>query len=169
MSSRKGLSLFVLFGFLVSFVYGADDWIVRDDGVGPAKIGMTLAQLRATLHQKLPAENDGASDNCFYVHDPGHKHVAFMIEGGKLSRIDVDVRGISTESGLQVGESEARVRQLYGTKVKVLPHKYVDTGHYLTVHSQHRRYGIRFETDKGKVTRYYVGTYEAIQYVEGCL
>jgi len=31
-----------------------------------------------------------------------------------------------------------------------------------------RRYGIRFETDTGKILMFYVGTYEAIQYVEGC-
>jgi hypothetical protein len=28
--------------------------------------------------------------------------------------------------------------------------------------------GVRFETDKGKITTYYAGKYDAIQYVEGC-
>jgi hypothetical protein len=164
------LSFLILLTLLtIAAADGSDAWIVRDDGVGPVKIGMTLAQLRATLHQKLPEENDAASDNCFYVRAKGHEHIAFMIEDGKLVRIDVNAPAISTTSGLQVGDSEARVRQLYGSKVKVTPHKYVDTGHYLTVRLQDRRYGIRFETDKGKITKYYVGTYEAIQYVEGCL
>jgi len=52
--------------------------------------------------------------------------------------------------------------------MKVTPHQYLDTGHYLTVRSAHSRYGVRFETDKGKITEFYAGTYEAIQYVEGC-
>ncbi len=169
MKRKMFLGSLILFGSLSSFAQTSDAWVVREDGVGPVKIGMTLAQLRATLHQKLPEENDAASDNCFYVHAKGHKDVGFMIEDGKLTRIDVHARGISTNSGLQVGDSEARVRQIYGTKVKVMPHKDVDTGHYLTGRFQDRRNGIRFETDKGKITEYYVGTYESIQYVEGCL
>jgi len=52
--------------------------------------------------------------------------------------------------------------------MKVTGHQYIDTGHYLTVRSADGRYGIRFETDKGKIIEYYAGTYEAIQYVEGC-
>jgi hypothetical protein len=32
-----------------------------------------------------------------------------------------------------------------------------------------RRSGIRFATDHGKVTNFYAGTAQAIQYIEGCL
>jgi hypothetical protein len=39
--------------------------------------------------------------------------------------------------------------------------------HYLTIRSDDRHYGVRFETDQGKITMFYAGTYEAIQYVEG--
>ena len=147
----------------------SDGWVVRDDGVGPVKIGMTLAQLRITLHQRLPQEDDAASDNCFYVHAKGHEHIGFMIVDGRLARIDVDAPGILTDTGLKVGDSELQAKKAYGAKLKTSAHKYVDTGHYLTVRSDDHRHGIRFETDKGKITMYYVGTYEAIQYVEGCL
>jgi len=50
----------------------------------------------------------------------------------------------------------------------VEPHKYIDDGHYLTIRSADRKYGIRFETEKGKITGFYAGLYSAIQYVEGC-
>ena len=168
MTQKIVIALLILLGSLRAA--NADDtWVVREDGVGPVKIGMTLAQLRATLHQKLPQENDAASDNCFYVHAKGHEHIGFMIVDGRLARIDVDSRGILTDTGLKVGDSEVQVKKAYGAKLKTSAHKYVDTGHYLTARSDDRRYGIRFETDKGKVTMYYAGTYEAIQYVEGCL
>ena len=52
--------------------------------------------------------------------------------------------------------------------MKVTAHTYVDDGHYLTVRSSDGHYGVRFETEKGKIIGYYAGTYEAIQYVEGC-
>lgn len=167
MSQKLVVGLLISFG-LIGAANGGESWVVRDNGVGPVKIGMTLAQLRATLHQKLPEEESG-SDNCFYVHALGHEHVSFMIIERRLARIDVDAPGIETVTGLQVGDPEARARKVYGAKMSVMGHQYIDTGHYLTARSEDRRYGIRFETDNGKITRYYVGTYEAIQYVEGCL
>ena len=84
-----------------------------------------------------------------------------MIEDRKLVRIDVSALGVATSSGIQVGDSESRARQAYGSRMKVTPHKYVDTGHYLTMRSTDGHYGIRFETDNGKITTYYAGTYEA--------
>lgn len=40
--------------FLVVCAFGADDvWLIRYDGVGPVKIGMSLPQLRAALHERL--------------------------------------------------------------------------------------------------------------------
>jgi hypothetical protein len=85
-----------------------------------------------------------------------------------VARIDVDAPGVFTFAGLQVGDSEAHARKVYGPKLKVSAHQYVDTGHYLTVKSDDPRYGVRFETDNGKITMYYAGNYDAIQYVEGC-
>ena len=156
-----------LAALLVLVSYASDAWIVRDDGVGPVRVGMTLAQVKATLRQG-GAEEESSSDTCFYVHLPSHPHLAFMIEDGRLSRVDVDARGIATSAGIQVGDSEARARQIYGSKMEVTEHQYIDTGHYLTVRSADGRYGVRFETDKGRITEFYAGTYEAIQYVEGC-
>ncbi len=127
---------------------------------------MTLAQLTATLHQKL-VESESGSENCFYIHASNHPHLAFMIEDGKVSRVDVDAPGVTTSAGVQVGDSEARAKRMYGPELKVTEHKYIDTGHYLTMRSADGRYGVRFETDKGKITGFYAGTYEAIQYVEG--
>jgi len=142
--------------------------VVRYDGVGPVQIGMTLDQLSATLHEKL-TEDESGSDSCFYVHARSHDHLAFMIEDGCVSRVDVDAPGIRTFAGIQVGDSEAHARRVYGTKMEVTEHQYIDTGHYLTLRSADGRHGVRFETDKGKIASFCAGTYESIQYVEGCL
>jgi len=145
----------------------ADPWIVRYDGVGPVKIGMTLAQLSAALHQQLaPDELDEHS--CFYIDAHGHNRVGFMIIDGKVARVDVGASGLRTAAGIQVGDSEVHARQVYGASMKVTPHTYIDDGHYLTVRSSDGQFGVRFETEKGKIVGYYAGTYEAIQYVEGC-
>jgi hypothetical protein len=153
---------------LVCSCLASDTWVIREDGVGPVKIGMTLAQLNATLHEKfsLPAEKE--DQGCFYVSARGHDHIAFMIENGRLVRIDVDEAGVPTSSGIQVGDSEAHARQVYGARLKVTPHAYTETGHYLTARSSDGQYGIRFETDNGKIKMFYAGRYDAIQYIEGC-
>jgi hypothetical protein len=156
-----------LFLSLAMLSLAADVWVLREDGVGPVKIGMTPAQLSAALHAKL-IEEDSGSDHCYYVHPPDENRLWFMILDGRVVRVDVNEAGVSTSSGIGIGDSEAGVRQVYGTRLRVTAHKYVDSGHYLTVRSTDGRYGVRFETDKGKVTKFYAGKYDAIQYVEGC-
>jgi hypothetical protein len=167
MSPLRPAAVLLLCTSLFSTSIAADTWVVREDGVGPVKVGITLAQLSMILHQKLTEEESG-SDNCYYVTAPGHDHVGFMIIDGHVARVDVNARGVATVTGIQVGDTEDQVRKLYGTRMKVTAHQYVDNGHYLTVRSADGHYGVRFETDGGKITGYYAGTYEAIQYVEGC-
>jgi len=111
---------------------------------------------------------DKEEQDCFHVAAQGHDNVAFMIVNGRVVRVEVNGPGVKTSTGVQVGDSESHVRRVYGPRLRVTKHAYVDTGHYLTVRSTDGRYGVRFETDEGKVTMYYAGTYQAIQYIEGC-
>ncbi len=148
----------------------ADDvWVVREDGVGPAKVGMTLSQLNAALGEKFTMPRNKNDQACFVVKPAKHPHIAFMIEDGHFSRVDVDAPGIPTTEGIYVGDSEAQARRVYGARLKVEPHHYIEGGLYLTVRSRDGRYGTRFETDKGKIQSFYAGRFESIQLVEGCL
>ncbi len=90
-----------------------------------------------------------------------------MIENSRVARVDVESPGVFTSTGIEVGDSEAHTKQVYGSGLKVEPRQYTD-GHYLTARSSDGHYGIRFETDQGKITMFYAGRYKAIQYVEGC-
>ena len=88
---------------LILSVSAADTWLVREDGVGPVKIGMALAQLGAAVHERL-AKDQQDEGACFYVAPDGHGEIACMIKVGRLVRIDVDTPGITAASGLQVGD-----------------------------------------------------------------
>ena len=168
MSFAKSAIRFLLCVGLMGSSIAGESWAVREDGVGPVKIGMTLSQLNAILREKFSLPSDKEEQRCFFVSPSKHPQISLMIESGRLLRIDVDQTGVPTSEGIQVGDSEAHARHVYGPRMKVTPHFYTDTGHYLTVRSEDRRYGVRFETDQGKITMFYSGTYEAIQYVEGC-
>lgn len=147
---------------------GQDRWVVAFNRVGPVMIGMSLSELNTALHErfKMPTEKD--DQGCFYVKPAKHSHISFMIEDGRVVRIDVDSAGIPTTQGVQVGDSEEHALQVYGPKLKVSETQYDPKGHYLTIHSDDGRNGIRFETEKGKIQTYYAGRFEAVQYVEGC-
>jgi len=159
-------ALLMLLSFNTSF--GDEAWVVRPDGVGPVRIGMTLAQLNKALEENFaaPAAKDQA--DCFYVSTSKPAKLLFMMLEGRVARIDVREPGVKTASGIQVGDSEAKARKVYGSRLKVEPQKYVEHGHYLTVTTSDGRRGIRFEAADGKITSYYAGRDQAIQLVEGC-
>lgn len=144
-------------------------WALNFDGIGPIKVGMSLSQLNSALQEKFRMPKERDEQGCFTVASTHCPHISFMIEDGKVSRIDVDGRGVPTDKGIQVGDSEKQVRKVYGAAVKVEPHAYtsMEGGHYLTVRSG--KFGLRFETDKGKVDSFYAGRYTSVQYIEGCL
>ena len=145
------------------------DWVLREDGLGPVKVGMTKPQLNAALHEKLSEEGESGSESCYYLASHKHPHIGFMMIDERLARIDVNVANVPTFAGIRVGDTEAHVKKVYGPRLKIDPHQYIDDGRYLTVRSESGTYGVRFEIDKGKVVSFYAGKFDAIQYVEGCL
>lgn len=150
---------------LIAICSAADGWVIRQIGIGPVKVGMSLSQLNTALHERFAMPKSKEDQGCFYVTATKHPQVSFMIEDRRLVRIDVDKAGVPTTEGVQVGDSEEHVKQVYGSRLKVEPQHYTD-GHYLTL--RNGNHGIRFETDEGKVSTFYAGAFEAIQYVEGC-
>jgi hypothetical protein len=132
---------------------------------------MSRHALESALGTKLKSEDlDADSEGCEYVTPThGYDGVGFMLVDQHLARIDVSDQKIATLSGAHVGSTQASILALYPGRVEVTPHAYTaPQGSYLTMLSPDRKHGIRFETDNGKVTLYYAGTVEAIQYIEGC-
>ena len=162
--------LAILFTVSINTSLASGVWILHEDGIGPVKVGMSLSQLSRALHEEFSMPEEKSDQACFYVHPAKHADISFMIENGRLARIDVEGRGTATAEGIRVGDSESRALQVYGPGLKVEEHQYTGPGgHYLTLRSSNGRYGIRLETDKGKIERFYAGRFEAVQYVEGCL
>lgn len=143
---------------------------VSPEGVGAVRIGATLAQLNAALGEQLRPAYD-VNPECDYV-DPAAlpPGIALMVDQDTIVRIDVDTTGIPTAEGAVVGDTEARVLELYAGRVTVQPHKYTGPeGHYLVVTwPADTLHLLIFETDGKKVLNYRAGIRPAVEYVEGC-
>jgi hypothetical protein len=136
------------------------EWIVTESGAGPIGVGMTAAQIADHI------ERLGELQGCVYTRAPAAPGLLIMLFGGKVVRVDVIEPTLVTAAGAKVGDSEARINDLYRGRVRVEPHKYTD-GHYLVVDTAPGR-RLVFETDGARVTRYRAGAVPQVDWVEGC-
>jgi uncharacterized membrane protein len=140
-------------------------WRITARGLGPVRVGMTVAEASAALG--MPLAGADAAGECIYVR-PSRElaGVMFMVVNGAIARVDVSAGDVATEEGVRVGDSSESVRELYAGRVTASPHKYTD-GQYLTIapDAQHR---IVFEIERQQVTRYRGGRLPEVEWVEGC-
>lgn len=158
-------------------------WTVSLRGVGPLLIGASLGAVRRSLddpsaalvqalhQQSLARESENSP--CAYLMTPKvPDQIGLMFQRGRLTRIDIWKPGIRTSSGAQVGDTEARILELYGPRITVTQHHYPPTvAHYMIFtpgDASEREYQMLFETDGTKVTQFRVGFKDAVAQVEGC-
>jgi len=152
------------------------DWTLHLRKAGPIRIGMTLPEVRQALgDSRAKFEDDGVTDGkCGYIASSViPTGLSVMLVEGHVVRIDVYESGFRAASGAKIGYSESRISKLYRKDLTIEPHHYLaEIGHYMTYAPKSgpdRGYGVRFETDGQTVSRFYAGTAEAINWVEGCL
>lgn len=142
------------------------------DSYGSSRVGMTLTQMQSAFDEKIAVDDPSPTGEACQYSRPvaSPDRVAFMMIDHHMARIDVMAAGISTTTGIHVGSFKQDVLAAYPNQVDIQPHAYLaPEGEYLTVYSPDHRFGIRFETDHDRVTAFYAGTAQAIQYIEGCL
>ncbi|HET9773058.1 MAG TPA: hypothetical protein VFS16_19325 [Acidimicrobiia bacterium] len=152
------------------------------DGIGPVKVGMTLAQASAAVAKPVEVDPNYVLDGCAYAAvTGGPKGLSFMVlrdrdsDPWRIVRVDVDDESrIATQSGIRIGATEAEVKRTYGApgrtgKITIENHEYVEGGHYIS-YDDDGPAGLRmlFETDGQKVTRFRSGQQGPVGYVEGC-
>lgn len=137
------------------------------DGLGRARIGATIAQLREV---GPVAQAKAGESECRIVRlDWMPAGTRAMLTKDTLVRIDVDSSSqVRTLDGAGVGDAEARIHQLY-PNVRVQPDKYVPAEHDLIVSSSNDTLRqIIFDTDGKTVRSYRIGKQPQISLVEGC-
>lgn len=139
------------------------------EGFGPVKMGMTVAEagkaLRLKLLEAAPARAGGPACHTADAADlPG---VSFVIESGKIVRIDVYGVSYQTAKGVRSGMKEAEAKARY-PGIQVTPHKYDTTGHYLTQATPDQKLALVFETDGTQVTSMHAGVFAAATRSDPC-
>ncbi|HWL40464.1 MAG TPA: hypothetical protein VNO75_09515 [Gemmatimonadaceae bacterium] len=147
------------------------DLALTEDGLGQVQVGMTLVE---AVNMGLLSENPNLKPECDYVFPAVGagipEGVSVMVVRGKLARIDVDTGAVTSAEGAKIGDTEERLRSLYGDDAQVTPHKYIEKGHYFTVHgdSASRGKALVFETDGQRVTMFRAGRVPEVSWVEAC-
>lgn len=135
-------------------------------GVGALRVGMSTAALRRL--GAVNADPDPESP-CAYWSTPLYPGLRLMAVGGRLARIDNEDPAWRTRSGARVGMTEREIRAIYGGAIEVRPHPYTaPEGHYLVYRARGRPYGMIMETAGGRVETMRVGSWEHVQWIEGC-
>jgi beta-lactamase regulating signal transducer with metallopeptidase domain len=160
------------------------DWLVTSRSVGPLPIGASISDVRSiigdpaayliqALHQDHALAREPENSSCAYlVSSKVPAQVGLMFQKGRLARVDVYKSGIRTTGGAEVGNSESRILDLYGSRISVKQHHYPPAGaHYMTftpADNADRDFQMLFETDGAKVTQFRIGLRAAVEQVEGC-
>lgn len=168
------MKLFGAFAIFLAVTASAEQpsWKLTPTGWGPARIGMSRAQLTKALQVELEGEAFDNEGSCIelYAGDDALPGMIFMLNDGKLSRITAtEPSKVMTPRGIGVGASADEVRKAYGEGLKAEQHHYEgEQAEYLTYWLKPDKRGVRFETDTSRhVTEIHAGN-NSIQYIEGC-
>lgn len=148
-------------------------------GFGQLKIGMSRAEVEAAMGPDARPGAVGGPDpaacDLFHPRD-APAGVLAMVEGGVLTSVWLDPAAtqVETDRALNIGDTAAEVRRVYGDQVQAMPHKYEDApAEYLLVwttpdHASPAARGLKYEIGRdGRIVRI-AGGGPSIQYVEGC-
>jgi hypothetical protein len=147
----------------------ASTWCLGFGALGPIRTGMSAEQV-LRLADWPGMETKKQPQDCWYLtYDGNGANFRLMIIKDVVVRIELGGKStLRTFSGAHIGSTEDELKALYGPRLDIQPHKYVEHGHTITMKSGSGEYGLRFETAGGKVTAIQSGPWEHLNYVEGC-
>ena len=148
------------------------------DGIGPVRVGMTLAEASAAGGVPLRLFDQPPGPECRYAGPERGSalgdELGFMVYEGRIVRIDVGVMGpdrIRTVSGIGKGATEAEVLRTYPGRIRTEAHPYVQGGKwliYMPADASYRHLTMVFEVVEGRVMTFRSGYLEPTLWTEGC-
>ena len=174
----------VIIAALLVFNLRTKERVLTFDGLGPVRLGMTLAEAETALGAKLAPidlNNHIDREDCWITDraDDADPSVSYMISYGKVVRIDIRHAGeqyvipsVVTERRVGLTSSVDEVKKAYGSELAVDFHIQGNHGDYgflyMTVLTQDKKYGHFFETWENRMTSFGSSTVDALYQQEGC-
>ena len=145
---------------------------IRANGIGPVRFGADAQALRSAWSGTLGGDPPDEPAGCHYLYPlprpEGRFELAFMFEGARFVRVDVETTDLVAPGGGRIGMDTQRIERLYAGRIEASPHKYVPGARTLRVTGDTPGV-IVFETDEaGRVARWRTGLEPQVDYVEGC-
>ena len=146
--------------------------LVRADGYCGVVFGMTPVAASHAFATPLETYYGVATatepPSCYMLFPKGRaNYLSFMVVDGVVARVDVQVPGIKTEAGAEVGMREADLLSRYGALAASFPNKYDPSLRDIVVAAPSKGQYV-FESDGQWILRYRAGILPAVGFVERC-
>jgi tetratricopeptide (TPR) repeat protein len=143
---------------------------LRTNGIGSVLVGMTINQ--AEQASKYKFKETLRSGQCIqYDLQEGPKALWFLVNQGQIATVNVGNRQVATLRGVRIGDSEARVKELYRGQLQFS--KDTPGSHqliFIPKDAADRNYRLIFTINsQGKVSGYRAGRLPEVMWQEGCL
>ncbi len=138
-------------------------------GIDRVMFGMTLHDAQvAAGSQFTPITPVG---HCFLVvPEAGQAGLTFWVVAGTVERVDVDTRTITTRSGAGIGDTEDRIRELFGERIHTtaLPDGSGNLLAYVPKDVADATYRVMFLSNGLQITRVWAGRLPWAEEIGGC-
>jgi len=138
-------------------------------GIDRVMFGMTLHDAQvAAGSQFTPITPVG---HCFLVvPEAGQAGLTFWVVSGTVERVDVDTRTITTRSGAGIGDTEDRIREMFGERIHTttLPDGSGNLLAYVPKDVADATYRVMFLSNGLQVTRMWAGRLPWAEELGGC-
>jgi hypothetical protein len=139
-------------------------WRMTRHGFGRLKVGLNRTKIERRTRRRLRFVYNTGSCAIWTIR--GVRGLSIMTIRGRLARVDAYRGTWRTSEGIQIGDTERRVRERY-PRLRTRPHPYDPDGQYLIVPGPNRRVVLETNEDD-EVTSFRGGRVPPVMYVEGC-
>jgi hypothetical protein len=158
-----------------AFAGDVESWVLSQEGIGPAKVGIDIDQLQKVIHEKL-AYDQARNSGCSRITNKhlGSMGLSFTLESGYLTRVDVEFYGtdprprlFQTEAGIGLGSREEELLKAY-PDAHIKPNPADPSWHTVIAESPDHTKGMVFETNGQTVKSLRTGNFRAISHLTQC-
>ena len=138
-------------------------------GIDRIMFGMTIHDAQVAAGSRFtPVTPTG---HCYLVTpDDGQAGLTFWVVAGTIERVDVDTRTITTRSGAGIGDTEDRIREMFGERIHTtpLPNGSGNLLAYIPKDVADATYRVMFLSNGVQITRLWAGRLPWAEELGGC-